>query len=68
MEANFAKARIEKIIRNVGAQRVSAGALNAMDEVLNAYGSDLARNALKIANQSGRKTISEDDVKRAAEK
>ena len=64
----FAAARIEKLIRNAGAHRVSAGAITRLNEVLTDYGMGLAKYAVEIARHSGRKTVKENDIKLAAEK
>ena len=64
----FASARVEKLIRNAGARRVSAGAISRLNEVLTDYGMELAKYAVEIARHSGRKTVKENDVKLAATK
>ncbi len=66
--AGFASARIEKLIRNAGARRVSAGAISRLNEVLTDYSMDLAKYAVEVARHSGRKTVKENDVKLAAAK
>lgn len=62
----FAKARVEKLIRNAGAQRVSAGAIDRLNEILSAYGTKVSKLAIEIARHSGRKTVKESDIKVAA--
>ncbi|WP_455463038.1 histone [Candidatus Hodarchaeum mangrovi] len=64
----FASARIEKIIRDAGARRVSAGAIDRLNEVVSDYGMGIAKYAVEIARHSGRKTVKESDVKLAASK
>ena len=64
----FASARVEKLIRNAGAKRVSADAINRLNEILTDYGMGLAKYAVEIARHSGRKTIKENDIKLAATK
>jgi histone H3/H4 len=66
--AGFASARVEKLIRNAGARRVSADAISRLNEVLTDYGMSLAKYAVEIARHSGRKTVKENDVKLAATK
>jgi histone H3/H4 len=66
--AGFASARVEKLIRDAGAKRVSAGAINRLNEVLTEYGMDLAKYAVEVARHSGRKTVKESDIKLAAAK
>jgi len=64
----FASARIEKLIRNAGARRVSADAISRLNEILTDYGKGLAKYAVEIARHSGRKTVKENDIKLAASK
>ncbi|UCG01082.1 MAG: NFYB/HAP3 family transcription factor subunit [Candidatus Heimdallarchaeota archaeon] len=66
--AGFASARVEKLIRNAGARRVSADAINRLNEVLTDYATNIAKYAVEIARHSGRKTIKENDIKLAAAK
>ncbi|MHA2362579.1 MAG: histone [Candidatus Hodarchaeales archaeon] len=68
MAGNFANARIEKLIRNAGARRVSAGAIVRMNEVLSDWGKNIAKYAVEIARHSGRKTVKENDIKLASQK
>ncbi|MFX0092521.1 MAG: histone, partial [Candidatus Hodarchaeota archaeon] len=68
MAGHFANARVEKLIRNAGAQRVSAEAIEAMNEILTKFGKDMAKYAVEIARHSGRKTVKESDVKLASER
>ena len=64
----FARARVEKLIRTAGAFRVSAGAINRLNEILTDYGMNLAKYSVEIARHNGRKTVKESDVILAAEK
>ncbi len=64
----FARARVEKIIRNAGAKRVSADAIDRLNEILTNYGMNLAKYAVEIARHSGRKTVKESDIKLASTK
>ncbi|MHA2225832.1 MAG: histone [Candidatus Hodarchaeales archaeon] len=66
--AGFASARVERLIREAGARRVSADAINRLNEVLTDYGMNIAKYAVEIARHSGRKTIKETDIKLAAAK
>ena len=65
---NFANARVEKLIRNAGAHRVSADAVARMNEVLTNYGMTIAKYAVEVARHSGRKTVKENDVKLASQR
>lgn len=68
MAGNFANARVEKLIRQAGAQRVSADAIEKMNEILTDFGRNISKYAVEIARHSGRKTVKENDVKLAAQK
>ena len=65
---HFANARVEKLIRIVGARRVSADAVTRFNEILSDWGKDIAKFAVEIAQHSGRKTVKENDIRLAAEK
>ncbi|MFX0181725.1 MAG: histone [Candidatus Hodarchaeota archaeon] len=66
--SGFARARVEKIIRNAGAWRVSADAINRLNEILTDYATNMAKYAVEIARHSGRKTVKESDIKLASTK
>ena len=68
MAGNFANARVEKLVRDAGAQRVSADAVERMNEVVSEYGMKIARYAVEIARHSGRKTVKENDIKLASQR
>ncbi|MHA2298000.1 MAG: histone [Candidatus Hodarchaeales archaeon] len=68
MAGKFANARVEKLIRMAGAQRVSADAVERMNEILSDFGTTIAKYAVEIARHSGRKTVKENDIKLAATK
>ncbi|MFX0174040.1 MAG: histone [Candidatus Hodarchaeota archaeon] len=65
---SFASARVERIIREAGAARVSADALDRMNEIISDRGSRIAKYAVEIARHSGRKTVKESDIKLASTK
>lgn len=67
-KAGFASARVEKVIRNAGAFRVSADATYRLNELLTQYGTNIAKYAIEIAKHSGRKTVQESDIVLAATK
>ena len=48
-------APIERVIRNAGAQRVSESAAMALTEMLESYGLEVSREAIKLAEHAGRK-------------
>jgi histone H3/H4 len=60
----FSMARIEKIIHDAGGQRASNGAIKALDELLAARGTEIAKQALELARRQGDKTIRESDIAR----
>ncbi len=66
--AGFARARIEKVIRDAGAHRVSAGAIDRLNEIVTNKGMEIAKYAVEIARHSGRKTVKETDIKLASTK
>ena len=66
--AGFASARVEKIIRAAGARRVSADAIDRLNEILTDFGTNIAKYAVEISRHSGRKTVKENDIKLAATK
>ena len=66
MAGFFANAHVEKLIRDAGAHRVSAGAIARMNEILTNYGMEVAKYAVEIARHGGRKTVKDEDVKLAS--
>ena len=66
MAGNFANARVERLIREAGAFRVSADAVERMNEIVSEYGLSLAKYAVEIARHNGRKTVKESDIKLAS--
>ena len=64
----FASARVEKLIRKSGAARVSAGAIDKLNDVLSEYGAEIAKYAVEIARHAGRKTVKDGDIQLAANK
>jgi histone H3/H4 len=65
-KGGFAHARVERIIRDAGAFRVSADAIYRLNEIITDHGMGLSRYAVDIAKHSGRKTVQEADIKLAA--
>ena len=67
-KTGFAGARVEKLIRDAGALRVSADAIASLNEAIANRGMEIARYAVEIAGHSGRKTIKGDDIRLAETK
>ena len=64
----FASARVERLIRDAGAFRVSADAVDALNTVLTEHSLKMSKYAVEICNNSGRKTVKSDDIRLAASK
>lgn len=61
----FAKARVERLIRDAGAFRVSSTAIESLNEILTNYGESIAKRAVTFARHNGRKTVKDTDIKLA---
>ena len=59
------KAPTARLIKNVGASRVSRDAVVLLAEVMEDYGTSVARKANEYAHHAGRKTIKASDIKLA---
>jgi histone H3/H4 len=59
-------AAMDRIIRKAGRVRVSRGAALEMSAILETYITELTREAIKLAEHRGAKTISGSDIKTAA--
>ena len=68
MAGNFANARVERLIREAGAHRVSADAVDRMNELVTEFGMKIAKYAVEKAIHIGRKTVKESDNKLASHK
>ena len=58
-------APIGRIIKNAGGLRVSEGAEEALDKVLEEWAEDVSRQAVKLAKHAGRKTVNASDIELA---
>lgn len=59
-------AAMEKLMKNIGADRVSEDAKAELRDVLEEVAAEISQNALKLAQHAGRKTIKGSDIKLAA--
>lgn len=59
------RAPVARLMKSVGATRISGDAVDLMNEAMEAYGLKLASKANEYAHHAGRKTIKADDVKLA---
>ncbi|MFX1517187.1 MAG: histone [Promethearchaeota archaeon] len=67
-KTGFAGARVEKLIRDAGAFRVSADAIASLNDIIAKRGTEIAKYAVEIAGHSGRKTIKGEDIRLAETK
>ncbi len=61
-------AAMEKILKNVGANRVSDKAKVALKNVVEDIAEDIAQDAVKFAMHAGRKTVKAGDIRLAAKR
>ena len=62
------KAPLGRLMLRAGAQRVSADAVNALEERLSEFAAKLCEHAVTISKHAGRKTVTGGDIKIAARK
>lgn len=58
-------AAMEKVIKSVGAERVSEDAKKIMKEILEEKGEKIAERAIKFAQHTGRRTVKKEDIELA---
>jgi histone H3/H4 len=58
-------ASVDKLIRKGGAERVSEGAARLLGKHLESLATDVAREAISLAEHAKRKTIKSEDIKLA---
>ncbi|MCC7565670.1 MAG: histone family protein [Methanomicrobiaceae archaeon] len=60
-------APVGRIVKKVGAERVSSDANEALAALMEDYAARIAKEAIKLAGHAGRKTVKATDVRMAAE-
>ena len=63
----LSRSAVERIIKKAGATRVSADATDTLAEIMEEYGVFLSREAKKMSEHAGRKTLRGSDIRMAAE-
>lgn len=65
MAENLPTAAAERILRKTGSGRVSQDASEALAELLESVGTEIARTAREMAVKDGRKTVKGADIRQA---
>ena len=63
----LSQSAVERIIKKAGAGRISADATETLSVLMEEYGIFLAREAKKMSDHAGRKTLRGSDIQMAAE-
>jgi histone H3/H4 len=58
---------VERIIKKGGAERISADATETLADLMEEYGVFLSKEAKKMSDHAGRKTLRGSDIRMAAE-
>jgi len=61
-------ATIERMIKKAGAKRVSESAARALGEILEEKATEITREAIKLAEHAGRRTVRDVDIRLAAKR
>lgn len=61
----FSISKMKEVIRSASNKRVSRDAANELNDELEIYGEDVAERAIKIADERGRKTVRQNDIRDA---
>jgi histone H3/H4 len=67
MMTELSQAAVERIIKKAGAERISADATETLAILMEDYGLFLAKEAKKMSDHAGRKTLRGSDIQMAAE-
>lgn len=63
----FSKAAMDRILKRGGAERTGGDAPDALGEILESYGEEVAERAVRYAEHADRKTVSAEDVELAVD-
>ena len=63
----LSQSAVERIMKKAGAERVSADAAEILSALMEDYGIFLAKEAKKMSDHAGRKTLRGSDIRMAAE-
>jgi len=58
---------VERIIKKGGAERISADATETLADLMEEYGVSLSKEAKKMSDHAGRKTLRGSDIRMAAD-
>ena len=64
----IANAPLGRILKKLGAKRVSDSSLEVFANIMMDKADEIAEQAVKMAHHAGRKTVHESDIKMAAKK
>jgi len=67
MMTELSHSAVERIIKKTGADRISSDATETLAVLMEEYGVFLAREAKKMSDHAGRKTLRGSDIQMAAE-
>jgi histone H3/H4 len=63
----LSQSAVERIMKKAGAERISADAVETLSGLMEDYGIFLAKEAKKMSDHAGRKTLRGSDIRMAAE-
>ena len=63
----LSQSAVERIMKKAGAERISADATETLAVLMEEYGIFLAKEAKKMSDHAGRKTLRGSDIRMAAE-